>query len=326
MQPFARTLSYGQTFLTDVSRIVPALLLSLVTILGMTSACAGQEQAPPRQKKPKHDFRAVEREYQTVKRGRWVIEVEKQLIEEAPDVATAAVRRLELNLNKVFTLIPKPTHGNLRELKYFVLYGSKSRGGGYDDGLQYCAKNAPIEHPNLDEPWERCILVHSAYNYSKISDLWALKALIHEIGHAQHLENWPSNQAEIKAAWQNAVDTGLYVNVKDDKGQVIADAYARANHLEYFAELTAMYFARCNYTPFNRTELKKYDPTGYAMIQKMWGLSKDDPAPPATKRTESEKKTSNRERWDASSEFSIVTARKPSQVRTPFVLIPETRF
>ena len=35
-----------------------------------------------------------------------------------------------------------------------------------------------------------------------------------------------------------------------------------------------MYFAGCNFQPFNRKELKAYDPVGYAMIEKMWGRKK----------------------------------------------------
>src|SRR5439155_14741790 len=120
-----------------------------------------------------------------------------------------------------------------------------------------------------------------AENYTQISSLWALKSLVHELGHAHHKENWPEDQPDIMEAWKNAVDKKLYVNVKEDTGKTIPKAYALTNQLEYFAELTAIYFARCNYAPFNRTELKKYDPVGYTMIQKMWGLSKNDPAPPA---------------------------------------------
>lgn len=44
--------------------------------------------------------------------------------------------------------------------------------------------------------------------------------------------------------------------------------------LEYFAELSCMYFVGCNYQPFNRKQLKDYDPVGYAMIQQMWKKKK----------------------------------------------------
>lgn len=225
--------------------------------------------------------------------GRWSFEVEKQLLAEAPVVATNAVKRLQENLDRAFQVLPEPAHPVLLELKWFVLYGPKSRGGGYDNGLEYCAKNAPKFRANLDERWSRCIVVYCAENYTRISSVWALKSVLHELGHAHHKENWAENQEDIKAAWQNAVDKNLYRQVKDDNGQVIREAYALANPMEYFAELTAIYFARCNYAPFNRDDLKTYDPAGHAMIQKMWGLSKDDPPPPATKRAAMDQKAAS---------------------------------
>jgi hypothetical protein len=35
-----------------------------------------------------------------------------------------------------------------------------------------------------------------------------------------------------------------------------------------------MYFVGCNYHPLNREELKVYDPAGFAVIEKMWELTK----------------------------------------------------
>ena len=46
--------------------------------------------------------------------------------------------------------------------------------------------------------------------------------------------------------------------------------YALTNQLEFFAELSCMYFIKCNYEPSDRRQLKAYDPVGYAMIRKMW--------------------------------------------------------
>ncbi|MCA1963803.1 MAG: hypothetical protein LDL31_07655, partial [Prosthecobacter sp.] len=106
------------------------------------------------------------------------------------------------------------------------------------------------------------------------TDLWALKSVVHELGHAYHKENWAENQPDILAAWRHALEQKLYRDVNDDKGRVIPAAYALTNPLEYFAELTALYFARGNYAPFDRKGLRAYDPAGYAMIEKLWGLSK----------------------------------------------------
>lgn len=252
-------------------------------------ACArnvrGQESTATRSKKPTIDFRAVKRDYRTVTKGKWSFEVEQQLIDEAPAIAAGAVARLELNLNMIFRLIPPATRKPLTEIKLFVLYGSKSRGGGYDNGLQYCSENAPKNHQNLDERWSRCVLIHCAENYAKLDDIWALKALLHEYGHARHLENWPKKEPELKTAWENAVNSGLYKNMRDYKGEFVQDAYARENELEYIAELSVMYFAKNVYAPFDRAALKKYDPAGYAIVQKVWGLGKPATATKAEKKT-----------------------------------------
>jgi hypothetical protein len=262
-------------------------LLLILLALHQTSyqeLFAGQGEASARRIKSGVNFREPAREYQTVALGGWSFEVETQLLTDEPNVADKALKRLRENLDRAFQALPKAAHPALLELKWFVLYGPKSRGGGYDNGLAYFAKDAPKFRDHLDERWSRCIVIYCAENYTKLSDLWALKSVVHELGHAHHKENWAENQEDILAAWRNAVDKKLYRNVRDDQGGVIPQAYALANHLEYFAELTAIYFARGNYAPFNRDELKTYDPAGHAMIEKMWGLSKDEPPPLAIRR------------------------------------------
>jgi dipeptidyl-peptidase-4 len=118
------------------------------------------------------------------------------------------------------------------------------------------------------------VVIYSAANYARISDFWALKVLVHEFAHAQQLEHWPENQPDIVQAFEHAAVQGLYKGVKDDKGKVLDKAYAAVNQLEYFAELSCMYFVGCNYQPFDRKELEKYDPDGYAMVETMWGVKK----------------------------------------------------
>jgi hypothetical protein len=38
-----------------------------------------------------------------------------------------------------------------------------------------------------------------------------------------------------------------------------------------------MYYCGCNYYPFNRDQLRRYDPGGYAMVRAMWGDDADAP-------------------------------------------------
>lgn len=240
------------------------------SLLWQVASYAQETQKP----KDQFDYRNPPREYEVRKLGRWSIQVEKQLVTDDPALAKKALERLEKKLNQALTALPKATHPTLLKLDYFLMYGPKAKGGGRTNGLEYFRKGQPERHPNLDPRWESCVVVHSAENYVQISDFWALKAVVHELAHAQHLENGPENQPDIRAAWDNAEKLQLYRNVKDEKGKLHEKAYAATNHLEYFAELSCMYFVGCNYPPLNRQEFKKYDPEGYDMIQKMWGLKK----------------------------------------------------
>lgn len=228
---------------------------------------------PPPQKKV--DFRNPQRQYKQVRLDKWTVFVEKQLLSESPALARQAQARMKAMLAKALKALPKPSRANLQKLPIYLMYGPRARGGGRDNGLEYFQKNAPEYDKGLDLRWKSCVVIYCADNYVRISDFSALKALVHELSHAYHLEQWPEKQPDILRAWDHAVENGLYRNVLDDKGQRIDKAYALVNQLEYFAELSSMYFVGCQYQPFNRRELKTYDPVGYAMIEKMWRLEKN---------------------------------------------------
>ena len=74
----------------------------------------------------------------------------------------------------------------------------------------------------------------------------------------------------------------MYRGVKDVNGAILESAYARQNQLEYFAELSCAYFWRGEYEPFDRAALRQYDPGGFAIIEKMWGVN--SPPPPSSPR------------------------------------------
>lgn len=218
------------------------------------------------------DFRNPRRHYETVRINGAVIHVEKQLLAETPEMAQKAIQRLSTNRAKVLERLPVATRERLAALEWFLLYGSKAEGGGWDTGLEYFQHHAPQHYAHIDPRWGNAITVYSADNYARISDLWALKVVVHELAHAYHLTQWPERQADILQAWEHAVELGLYCGVEGDDGQAVDQAYAVVNQLEYFAELSCMTFAGCQYYPFNRAQLKTYDPAGFAMIVKMWGL------------------------------------------------------
>lgn len=247
------------------------LLLTFLAICGVAfpaQAKDGQTPLPPEQKYV--DFRNPPRKYATTHEGKWLVMVEKQLMSDQPALAKQALARLHRNLDEAMRIFPAPARGRLEKVHIYLMYGPKAQNGGRDQGSDYITKAEIESYHQLDPHWEDSIIVYCAENYTQQSDLWALKALVHEFSHAHQLEHWPEKQPDILGAWQHAMKLGLYHNVKDEQGKSIAKAYAATNQLEYFAELSCMYFARCDYYPFDRKELKSYDPVGYAMIEKMW--------------------------------------------------------
>lgn len=208
-------------------RLMLLSLLLLTALAGnwsnrfdLATTCA-QEPSKP---KEKFDYRNPPRDYEARKMGRWSIQVEKQLLTDDPALAKKALERLEKKLNQAVSALPKSTHPMLLKLDYFLMYGPKAKGGGRNNGLEYFRKGQPERNPNLDPRWEIAIVIHSAENYGQITDFWALKALVHEMAHAQHLENGPENQPDIRAAWDNAEKRELYRKVKDEKGQAVGES------------------------------------------------------------------------------------------------------
>jgi hypothetical protein len=254
-------------------------LLAAALCLLLLTVCPGMAAEPGAPApKPVVNFREPQRTYQTVPLGQWTVMVEQQLQADDPDLAKRALARLEGKLGVMLAALPGPARARLQKLPIFLMYGPKAKDGGYDNGAEYFQKSAPEHNNCLDPRWKNCVVIYCAKNYVQQSELWSLKLLVHEFAHAHHLEQWPEKQPDILQAWNHAVECGLYRQEKDGKGKIFNPGYATRNQLEYFAELSCMYFAGCNYPPCNREELKTYDPTGYDMIEKMWGLKKAAPA------------------------------------------------
>jgi hypothetical protein len=100
--------------------------------------------------------------------------------------------------------------------------------------------------------------------------------LLHELAHAvQH--RTPSigiNNPQIKAAYRQAMSRGLYDEAKDVYGKIRRPTYAAKNEREYFAELSCAYLDKLHYYPFNSEDLKKHDPIGYKVMERIWGPRK----------------------------------------------------
>jgi Mlc titration factor MtfA (ptsG expression regulator) len=98
---------------------------------------------------------------------------------------------------------------------------------------------------------------------------------LHELAHAYHDRVLGFEHAEIEAVYQRAKAAGKYDKVprQDSAGRKRLDkAYAMTNAKEYFAECTEAFFARNDFFPFTREELKAHDPEMFALLGRLWGV------------------------------------------------------
>jgi hypothetical protein len=95
---------------------------------------------------------------------------------------------------------------------------------------------------------------------------------LHELAHAYHHHVFGDGPLVV-TAYKQAMERKLY-----DPG-----LYAATNDHEYFAELTCAYLEKLDYFPRNRDELKKHDPKGYELMEKVWGKAVPRKDPVAAK-------------------------------------------
>lgn len=258
---------------TTRNRFREAVVLLQATVIWMLLLVpVTAQEAPGKNKKEKPDFRNPPRQYEEVTIGGRTFVVEAELMQHEPALARRALIRLKKNIDLALEILPVHSHEHLAKQQFWMMYGPKAAGGGLPSGLAYFRPGSPKFDAKRDERWNSVIVVYDAKNYVSLTDLWALKAVLHELAHAYQLEQWPEKEPNILAAYDNAMSQNLYRNVRNDKAGVFAAAYATQNQLEYFAETSCMFFARCNYQPYHRGELKEYDPVGYQMIRRQWKI------------------------------------------------------
>lgn len=94
--------------------------------------------------------------------------------------------------------------------------------------------------------------------------------ILHELAHAYHdLYLSAEMKEKITNAYNNAVISKKYDNVPYSLGGN-RRAYALDTEDEYFAELTEAYLGENDYYPYNRQQLKDFDPTAYKIMQAAW--------------------------------------------------------
>jgi len=194
----------------------------------------------------------------------WTVRVEKSL--ESYPRRAEAMALLETNLAEIAKLLPPSA---LPKLKQVPIWLSRNVAPG------------ACYHPSADWLKSHGRVVEMArsielQNMNHFLD-WSARQplmLLHELAHAwqdQELAQGYGNP-EIKAAFEAAKASGKYEKVRHIDGREIRH-YALSNPMEYFAECSEAYFGKNDFQPFTREELKTFDPGGYQVVEKQWGIA-----------------------------------------------------
>lgn len=211
-------------------------------------------------------------EYKVFSVEGWKVSVRIEIANEKS--TTKALNLLKGQLEFIKKTLPKGPVSSLQSVKLFFSpnYAGKRGGGEYHPGRQWLVDNG------RDPDMALGIEFSDLKNFDKESKRMPAFAL-HELSHAFHhqfVKDGYENDL-IKHAWVKAVESGKYDRVerKDHAGRASMDkAYALTNPQEYFAELTEAFFSINDFYPYNREQLKKFDPTGYSMVNKIWNSTK----------------------------------------------------
>lgn len=194
----------------------------------------------------------------------WPLHVEKSLKDHPR--RQEALTLLDRKLAEIETLVPASQLPSLKQVPLW-LSRNASPGACYHPSADWLQKNGrvvemarSIEFQNIDH----------FVDWSRDQPLMVL----HELAHALHDRTLPQGYGnpEIAGAYKRALDSGKYEKVRRANGKEERH-YAMQNPMEYFAECSEAYFGKNDYYPFTRTELKAFDPDGYALIEKLWKIT-----------------------------------------------------
>lgn len=178
-----------------------------------------------------------------------------------------ALHLLSEKLTELSKIIPLKQLTVLRQVPIYVQYKLKT-----DGAMWYHKSKEWVVANGYPADIAKCVEICNVKNFLSWQQLNQPYMVLHELAHAYHDRVLGSDNAEVFAAYENALSSKKYESVAYNLGGK-KRAYALDNADEYFAELTEAYFGKNDYFPFNKSQLKDFDPIGYALMQKTWDIN-----------------------------------------------------
>lgn len=190
-----------------------------------------------------------------------------------------ALTLLDSKLAEIGRMVPKDRLKVLRKVAFWVEWEAKPNGAAeYHNNREWLQENGY----NPDK--YRGIEINNVRNFVAWQRDNQPLMVLHELAHSYHQNALGWENAAVANAYDSAMKAKLYgvVPYRVHGAKTTREAYAATNKMEYFAELTEAYFGQNDFYPFDGTDLKEYDPTGYALMETAWGRPRSRYTPPKT--------------------------------------------
>jgi dipeptidyl-peptidase-4 len=246
------------------------LLVSIVTTLFALSAAAdktGVKGGTKKEAAEKAHFDPVIKDIEG-----WTVHIDPKLLNgEHAEGGAQALKMLANHLQRIAILMPKERLEEMRKLELWIEHdhpdinvepGPYHPGAGWLIARGYDVRLAKKVH-----------VTRAASLLERHHMIKHPAVILHELAHSYHDQVLGFDEPRIMAAYEKAMQAGLYDKVLLYTGQKVR-AYAAADHKEYFAEGTEAYFYRNDFYPFVRAELKEHDPVLHNLLEDIWGPMK----------------------------------------------------
>ncbi|HKK18830.1 MAG TPA: hypothetical protein VJ952_09145, partial [Opitutales bacterium] len=198
----------------------------------------------------------------------WTVHVEPRLLSGGAqaELGRRTISMLQNHLERIAILLPEEQLEKMRSCEIWLEYDHPGLGN-----MQY--------HP--DEGWlidnghdpRLTKKVHITQAEDLLSRQQMLKhpaVILHELAHAYHDLVLGFDDPRILAAYEKAMDAGIYKKSLLYTGDYV-EHYACTDHKEYFAESTEAYLYHNDFYPFVAAELNEHDPVAFDLMAEIWG-------------------------------------------------------
>lgn len=202
-------------------------------------------------------------DYESQPMRAWTVHVEKSL--NSYPRRAEAFSLLDRRLGEVEAMLPEADLTELRKVPIWLSRNS-APGACYHPSVEWLRSNGRVIE------MARAVEIQNIDHFLDWSNTQPLM-ILHELSHAwqDRMLDQGNDNPEILAAFKAASDSGIYEKVRYAGGGERRH-YALTNAMEYFAECSEAYFGRNDFQPFDRAELKTFDPTGERLVRKMWRI------------------------------------------------------